>query len=547
MRIHILAVFSCSFAFAVACGSNDEPSGAPTGTNSTTSSGSAAGATGAGGRGGTGGGGGTSTQTTGDGGGAGPGGSSGAAGAAVGNDAGADASRSDAATIDAPAEGGSDAGDGQVACPVAPKPACTATDLLGKLRCVPGVTAQTNATPPAGYQRFDISIEQPVDHTNPAGAKFQQRIVLLHRSATAPLVLSTSGYGLSTGLSEVTTTFAANQISIEHRFFTPSVPAGPVPWDYLTIAQSAGDSHHIWEAFKWLYPGKWANTGGSKGGETAVYHRRFHSCDVDATVAYVAPLVYGLEDQRFVTFLENVGGATYAACRTKLLDLTKALLMRRDEIVPKMDPAAYTRLGRDVSYEHAVMDLIFAFWQYQPASRCNTLPAPTASADALFTFMTDIGVIGNADDSSFDYFAPYFFQTGLELGLPANYDMPFTSLLKFPGTYTLDNYLPAGVKPVFRPEAMPDVQNWVKTSGQRLMYVYGELDPWSSGAYDLGAAADSFKFIAPGGNHGSGIGDLKAADKEMALSTLERWLGVTRVRTPSIPTAPHNERQFLRR
>jgi len=541
MRIHILAVFF--FAFAVACGSNDEPVGT-TGANATSSG--AAGAAGAAGRNGSGGAAGASTGASG---GAGPAGSAGAAGSAGGNDAGADANGSDGASIDAPIDGNGDAGDGQAACPQAPKPTCTATDLLGKLRCVPGVTAQTNPTPPAGYQRFDITIEQPVDHMNPASAKFQQRLVLFHRSHTAPLVLSTSGYGLFTDMSEVTTTFAANQINIEHRFFTPSVPAGQVPWDLLTIAQSAADSHHIWEAFKWLYPAKWANTGASKGGETAVYHRRFYSCDVDATVAYVAPLVYGLEDQRFVTFLENVGGATYATCRTKLIDLSKALLTRRDEIVTKMDAAMYTRLGRDMSYEHAVMDVIFAFWQYQPASRCNTLPAPTASADTLFTFMTDIGVIGNADDSSFDYFAPYFVQSAYELGLPANYDMPFMSLLKFPGSYTIDAYLPPGVHPTFRPEAMIDVQNWVKTSGQRLMYIYGELDPWSSGAYDLGGAVDSFKFTAAGGNHGSGIADLKATDKELAVSTLERWLGATRVRTPQISTAPlhSEERRFLRR
>src|SRR5260221_191488 len=186
MRIHILGCFC--FAFAVACGGSDDSSGTPTGTNSATGSGGGVGATSAGGRGGTGGGGGTSTQSTGGGA---PGGASGAAGS-VTDGGGLDANRPDgtidASSTDAFNDVGVDATDGQVACPQAPKPTCAATDLLGKLRCVPGVTAQTNATPPAGYQRFDISIEQPVDHMNPSGAKFQQRIVLFHRSPTAPLV-----------------------------------------------------------------------------------------------------------------------------------------------------------------------------------------------------------------------------------------------------------------------------------------------------------------------------------------------------------------------
>jgi hypothetical protein len=417
-----------------------------------------------------------------------------------------------------------------MACPAAPKPACAATDLAGQIRCIPGVTVQTRmGTPPAGYQRFDLTIEQPVDHNDPNGAKFQQRIVLLHRSPTAPMVIQTSGYSLSTGRSELTTTFAANQISIEHRYFTPSIPAAPVQWQHLTIAQSAADSHHIWEAFKWLYPGKWVNTGASKGGETAVYHRRFFPCDVDATVAYVAPLVYGLDDQRFVPFLQNIGGATNASCRTKLMDFAKSCLMRRSELEPRLDASMYTRFGVAQSFEYSILDVYWAFWQYQPASMCSAVPAANAPADTMFTFLTDIGVLDDGQDASTSFFGPYFYQAGYELGVPASWEDPLKPLLQFPNDDSIDPFFPIGSpKPTFRPQAMVDIQDWVKTSGQRLMFIYGEFDPWTGGAYELGSAMDSFKFIQPGGNHGSSIGGLRAADKEMALSTLERWLNAIR-------------------
>jgi hypothetical protein len=537
------------------CGSSDE-SGSITGggPGSSTSAGgkggaggSGGGASGAGTGGSSGGAAGNAAGSAGSSAGGSGGGASGSGGSAGvgGSGGGADAGRTDASSDGGPGDARLDGAPG--VCPDAPRPACAATDLAGRLRCIPGLTVTAMPAPPQGYQRFDLELEQPVDHANPSGAKFKQRLVLLHKSPTAPLVLYTSGYGLSTGRSEVTTTFAANQISIEHRYFTPSIPAAPVDWNKLDIAQSAADSHHIWESFKWLYPGKWANTGASKGGETAVYHRRFHSCDVDATVAYVAPLVLGLDDQRFVTFVQNVGGAAYATCRTKLVDVSKALLSRRDEILPMLDASKFMRLGKDMSYEHAVLDLIFAFWQYQPASRCNSIPAPTASATALYTFMSDLGLIDNAQDDSFDYFTPYFWQSGLELGLPGTYDAPFMSLLKFPGSYTLENYLPMNLHPVFRPGAMPDVQNWVKTSGQRLMFIYGEFDPWSAGAYELGNAVDSLKFIAPANNHGSSISELVAADREKALSTLERWLGVMRAPVP-MPGIPNEApRKFLKR
>ena len=52
---------------------------------------------------------------------------------------------------------------------------------------------------------------------------------------------------------------------------------------------------------------------------------------------------------------------------------------------------------------------------------------------------------------------------------------------------------------------MHDVQAWIAASGERIMLIYGQNDPWTAGAVDLGAATDSFKFIAPGGNHGSSI------------------------------------------
>jgi hypothetical protein len=56
------------------------------------------------------------------------------------------------------------------------------------------------------------------------------------------------------------------------------------------------------------------------------------------------------------------------------------------------------------------------------------------------------------------------------------------------------------------------------------MLVYGEFDPWSTHQIPLGAALDSYTYVAPGGNHGARLGTLAAADKAKALQTLSRWL-----------------------
>jgi hypothetical protein len=75
---------------------------------------------------------------------------------------------------------------------------------------------------------------------------------------------------------------------------------------------------------------------------------------------------------------------------------------------------------------------------------------------------------------------------------------------------------------------MVDVDQWVKEEGRRLLFIYGEYDPWTAGAFDLGSGcSDCFKLIAPAGNHGSDIGDLGSEGKAVALDAVRRWAGVS--------------------
>src|SRR5690606_2644245 len=101
-----------------------------------------------------------------------------------------------------------------------------------------------------------------------------------------------------------------------------------------------------------IYRGKWLTTGASKGGMTSLFHRRFFPNDVDATVAYVAPIDYP-EDavqsptNRYIMFLENVGSDP--ACRQKLKDFQNTVLARREAMKTRMrEEAAFTAiLGED--------------------------------------------------------------------------------------------------------------------------------------------------------------------------------------------------------
>ena len=417
---------------------------------------------------------------------------------------------------------------------------CTATDIEGKLRCIPGleVTPRLDVTVPAGYQRFDLVLTQPIDHDHPEAGTFGQHATLFHISDTAPVVLTTSGYGLSTspGRIEITRLFAANQISYEHRFFGPSRP-DPADWSKLDIRQAALDAHGLAEALHWLYPNRWVNTGASKGGMTSVYQRRFHPCDVDATVAYVAPTSLGTTDPSYVAFLDQAGGADWAACRADLAAFQRRLLEARADIIPLVQ-GTFTQIGVEEAFEIAVIEVNFAFWQYtrptDPGAGCSAIPGVAATPEQMLAFMElHAPVDGISGDAALDYYHAYYHQSAAQLGGPAPYETPVADLLQFPGADVPETYIPAGEVQTFDTAAMPDVNAWVANDAQKMMFIYGEFDPWSSRKF-VPSANDSHLFVVPGGNHGSSIGQLSASDHAAAQALLEGWLD-----TPAIVTTMH--------
>ena len=416
----------------------------------------------------------------------------------------------------------------------APDSSSALGDIADELKAIPGMTVEERQSQIDGYRFFVLTYDQPVDHTNMGGAHFTQRMTLLHKDYAAPVVVQNSGYNVSLAgrRSQVTALVEGNQLSMEHRFFVPSRPE-PADWTQLNIAQAAADQHRIIQALKVrIYAAnKFLTTGASKGGMTSLFHRRFYPDDVDATVAYVAPFDYPADQvqsptNRYIMFLENVG--TDPACRQKLKDFQNLAIARRTAMTTRMNTkATYQILNVDRALEFAVEELPFIFWQYGSQSKCNTIPAATATDDAVFKFLDDtIDVTSYGDDGITD-FIPYYHQSATQLGYPTD-DESYLVGLMYPGGDTAAAYVPSTI-PVGAYDngaAMTDVQSWIASSGTRIMLIYGQNDPWSAGAVSLGNATDSFKFIAPGGNHGSSIATLATADQDTAVATVLRWAGV---------------------
>lgn len=405
-------------------------------------------------------------------------------------------------------------------------------NIVEKLSAIEGLTAtEVLPSPNPSYRVFDIKFIQPEDHKNPDSAKFSQKLVLWHRAEAQPMVLQTSGYSIfSRGLSALASEFNANQIQVEHRFFSESVPESK-NWSLDNIEQSAADFHRITVALKSIYTAKWVNTGRSKGGMTSVYHRRFYPNDVDATVAHVAPHSFSLSDSRYADFVEDkIGGEENQFCRDNLLESQKILLQNPQGIQERLE-GEYTLLGsREVAIEHAIIELPWAYWQYSgPGADCSNVPVPTAAFDDHLNFLVDINSPNGYSDKDLSGFVPYYYQAATQLGNPGTHLGALLDLLKFEETFKIGSYVPKDIPAVYDDAvAMRDVSHWLKTESERILFVYGEYDPWTAGAYeDVRAEGDNYRLDVARMNHGAQIIDLKGEAHALAYQKLRSWLNLS--------------------
>jgi hypothetical protein len=414
-------------------------------------------------------------------------------------------------------------------------------DLVARLSAIPGLSIVSQSAP-TGYRFFVLTYRQPADHRHPGRGSYEQRLTLLHRSTDAPVVLATGGYGLAAtpgpSRTEPTTLLNANQVSVEHRFFTPSRPT-PADWDDLTIWQEATDEHRIVQALRTVYSGKWIQTGASKGGMTSVYHRRFYPGDVDGVVAYVAPNDTINElDGAYDRFFDTVADA---GCRRALDDVQREALKRRDRLVPRLAAEGWTftrTLGTaDRSFELTVLDTVWTFWQYSSVADCASVPAVTATDQELYDWIDAVIGWSFYTDEGLEYYWPYYYQAATQLGWPSLRFDHLRGLTRYPGLYSAPSALPRELRAPHQPLPMIDVDLWVRTQAPQMLFIYGQNDPWGAERFTP-SRRDSHLFVAPGANHGANISRLSPPDAAAATATLRRWAGLPATTADASRLAP---------
>ncbi len=402
-------------------------------------------------------------------------------------------------------------------------------ELYQKLCTLKGVITVDSLPSDYSTEKYVVTIRQPLDHKHPEKGSFTQRVVISHEGFDRPTVLVTEGYGGDYALNpryrdELAGLFQTNTVFVEHRYFSGSVPDS-VDWQYLTAHNSASDLHIITTLFKQIYPQKWISTGISKGGQTALIYRAFFPKDVDITVPYVAPVSRSAEDGRHEPFLNKVGDKK---TRQAILSFQREVLKRRGEIIPLLEKFCLEkqlsfRISMNEVLDYCVLEYSFAFWQWgTPASH---IPANTATTGVLFKHLTEI--------SGPDYFATgqptqaFFIQAARELGY-YGYDIePFKDLLfiRTAKDYLQRIMLPEGITIQFQPELYKKLTNFIETSDPRLIFVYGEYDPWTSvGITKLDGKKNMFVAIQPKGSHRARINTLPDSLRDKVIKTINLWL-----------------------
>ncbi len=380
-------------------------------------------------------------------------------------------------------------------------------------------------------EKYLLEVEQPVDHNNPNSKKFTQRVFLSHKGFDQPVVFITEGYAAGYAVNpnhvnELCPILEANQICVEHRYFSKSVPDS-LDWSQLTVYNAATDHHQIVEILKNIYKSKWVNTGISKGGQTTIYHRYFYPDDVDASVPYVAPLNFAVADKRAYRFLENVGDSL---CRDNIYRYQLMMLQNRDNFLPlfkkltKKEKLTY-RMGYEKAYELLVLEYSFAFWQWGSFD-CKAIPMYPDSAEVMLKQLNKVAGFDWISDQGIERLQPFFYQALAEIGF-YGYDIsPFKDYVSFTKNPNFEFTAPEGVSVVYNPVPMQKVDCFVRHEAKNMIFIYGEYDAWSSTSVDLSYNSNNLKIVKPKGSHRTRINNLPQNQKELVISTLKKWLGV---------------------
>ncbi|MBO7698577.1 MAG: hypothetical protein J6S38_06045 [Erysipelotrichaceae bacterium] len=420
-------------------------------------------------------------------------------------------------------------------------------------------------------EKYAVMVEQQIDWNDPEAGTFAQLVeVGIHPGAEVN-VLETYGYPFLDGdlagdnQPEVCVILEANHIKVEHRFSGISFPEGMTNyskdgWEYLTTENESGDYHHVYEMFSQIFNGQWVAYGRSRGGRACVDYARHYPGDMKGYIPYVGVNCNGEHDPRVMEYVntvigDNAFGKEEAARRRKLMDDFMVECIRNRDQLQNILWEAMAAMGRsfpDWITRERLLDLTLLefqveFWQddgdFKDIEDVLSLPDTTveqrsAKNDAIYALFPRYG--GDPSFYSHDYFGfSYYVGALVEEG---NYEIDFSHLREVLKQAGLDDQL--AIKPedqkdllrnfvldddqkdhfVFIPGHYEALDDFAKTTDQKIVFIGGDLDPWSAVYVDGGDNPNFKSYILIGKAHHTQIADFDQDTQKEIIETIRSWV-----------------------
>ncbi len=383
------------------------------------------------------------------------------------------------------------------------------------------------------FEKYELFINQPLDHSNKAIGTLHQRVIVTFRGYDKPTVMVTEGYNADYALypsysEEISDMLDANLVFCEHRYFGKSVPE-PCDWQYMTVDNSCNDLHNIRQTFGKIFSGKWISTGISKGGSTCTYYRAAYPNDVDATVAYVAPISRAQEDGRHEKFLNKKVGTKED--RKKMHALQLEYMNRKDSILPMFKKYCENynysfSIPIECVYDYEILELEFSMWQW--GTSLKNAPKETDNNQKWLSYLINV-----VDPDYFvcpNQYLPFFYQALRELGY-------YGYSTKHLGSNASIKSTKGYVKQIMVPQEMADIKfdptvykntcKFLKQNDPTIIFIYGENDPWTASGVapwlNCKKKQNIKIYIQPNGSHLSRINNMPNNIEQEIINQLKSW------------------------
>jgi len=392
-------------------------------------------------------------------------------------------------------------------------------------------------------QAYYFNYRQQVDHNDPSKGTFKQQVVLTFVGKDANTILHTDGYALVGGSSHgknhnrldsiyapnllwtlskygMLDQFDLNCVQVEYRYHGFSLPEGlENSFKYLNAEQQSKDLHAIVTDLKKALitgSGKWLSTGVSKNGMTTAQYAYYDEMngwnDIDVYVPYVAPIPPQAADIRIGTYMIT------ESSKDVLPQMEKAYKkLVNDQAVADATVAAYIKAKDKLKYPDSAylyvlrdaFDNLFGVQSYGDFDTWkkfvpteNSTPAEYAN---FFMLTQDDKRIyrqaasRRAPDLRADPFEMQVFVDQGNLGYDYSWFLEGSLLSDSDKQYL--NRLMEDSKNSPTIDLEVKLLKNLETTAKKMIFVYGENDPWTGAAIPDPTNPNVKKYIIPYGTH----------------------------------------------